>query len=111
MPTTVDTAVEGNMSPGVEKMLALQPWWAAVARQNRPMAGQGLVGKRWPMYGTKTIGTTQTAQMSIATLRPRLTLEPRFIRKPESQPPAIEPMLATVYMTISGYLTWLRPRP
>ena len=45
MPTTVETAVEGNMSVGVEKRLADQPWWAAAARAMRAMAGQALVGK------------------------------------------------------------------
>ena len=59
MPTTVEIAVEGNMSVGVEKRLADQPWWAAVARQKSPMAGQALLGKSVCMWGTSMIGVTQ----------------------------------------------------
>ena len=42
------------------------------------------------------MGSTQIAQMRSANLRPELTLWPCFMRKPESQPPAMEPMLAAV---------------
>ena len=72
MPTTVETAVEGNMSAGVEKRLALQPWWAAAARAMSRVAGQALEGKSWLMCGTKTTGRTQRAMMSMANLRPLL---------------------------------------
>src|ERR1700731_3107119 len=90
MPTTVETEVEGNMSVGVEKRLADQPWWAAVASAKRAMAGQALVGKSVCMCGTSMMGRTAKAQTVRANLRPALTLWPRFIQLPESQPPAME---------------------
>ena len=42
-----------------------------------------------------TIGTTASAQTSIAVLRPALTLQPRLISVDDSQPP---PMLPTSAM-------------
>src|SRR5882762_8444346 len=70
MPTTVETAVEGNMSVGVEKRLADQPWWAAAARAMIRVAGQALVGKMTLMCGTKMSGNTRRAIAAIANLRP-----------------------------------------
>src|SRR5258708_6185925 len=73
-PTTVEMAVEGNMSVGVEKRLADQPWWAAAARAKSATAGQALCGDMRPIIGTSMMGTTQTAQRSMAILRPPLVL-------------------------------------
>src|SRR6185312_87060 len=73
IPTTVEMLVEGNISPGVVKMLADQPWCAAVARQNKPIAGHALPGNMVCICGTAMIGTTQSAVSSIAVLRPKLT--------------------------------------
>src|ERR1039458_1393320 len=91
IPTTVETVVEGNMSVGGAKRLADQPWWAAVASEKSAIAGHGLVGKMTPKYGTKRMGTTSSAQMSRAYLRPALTVWARVMKKPESQPPPMEP--------------------
>src|ERR1700761_8294613 len=96
MPTTVLMAVEGNMSVGVEKRLADHPWWAAAASENNAIAGHGFVGNKSCMRGTRRIGTTASAQISMANLRPEFTLCPRFIRHPESQPPPMEPTLETL---------------
>src|SRR6185437_862517 len=96
IPTTVLIAVDGNMSVGVEKRLADHPWWAAAASENNAMAGQGFDGNIWCMRGTSRMGTTANAQISMANLRPELTLWPRFIRQPESQPPPMEPTLETL---------------
>ncbi len=92
-PTTVETAVDGNMSAGVDKRLALQPWWAEAASAISNVAGHALCGKRMPKCGTKTTGTTSRAHSSMVILRPKLTVCPRLMRKPESHPPATEPML------------------
>ena len=92
MPTTVETAVEGNMSVGVEKRLADQPWWAAAASAMTSVAGQALVGKRCAhVRERRRWAATQSAQRSRANLRPELTEWPRFMRQPESHPPAMEP--------------------
>src|ERR1035437_3901461 len=95
-PTTVETVVEGNMSVGVAKRFADHPWWAAVASENSAMAGHGLVVKMTPKYGTKRMGTTSSAQMSMADLRPALTVWPHWMIKPESQPPPMDPTVETL---------------
>src|SRR5581483_8371506 len=96
MPTTVLIAVDGTISVGVEKRFADHPWWAAAAREKRPIAGHGFAWKILCMCGTSRIGTTASAQISIANLRPEFTLCPRFMRHPDSHPPAIDPTLDTL---------------
>src|SRR5580704_4504014 len=91
IPTTVETAVEGNMSVGVEKRFADQPWCAAAASAMMSVAGHGLVGKTLLMCGTNTRGSASRAMLNMANLRPLLTVWPRFIRQPESEPPKIDP--------------------
>ena len=48
MPTTLEMAVEGNISVGVEKRLADQPWWAAAASAITNVAGQAFAGNSEP---------------------------------------------------------------
>src|ERR1700736_566531 len=94
-PTTVETAVEGNMSVGVENRLADQPWWAAAARAISATAGHALLGEIRPIMGTSMIGITLSAQTSRAILRPALVLKPCFMSWPDSHPPAMDPTLET----------------
>src|SRR2546426_687511 len=44
-----------------------------------------------PACGANAVGTIRSAMSSIAVLRARFAVHPRFIRPLESQPPAIEP--------------------
>ena len=90
MPTTEPTARRGNMSEAVVKMLADQPWWADVASPTRATATHRLEARE-----ANTIGTTHSAQMSIAVLRPAFTLQPRLMSDEDSQPPPMLPTSAT----------------
>src|SRR6185503_4797248 len=85
-PTTDPTARRGNMSEVSVKMLADQPWWAEAARATSPTATQRLEARE-----AKTIGTTATAQISIAVLRAAFTVHPRLMREEDSQPPPMLP--------------------
>src|SRR5829696_7693818 len=89
-PTTEPTAFRGNMSDAVVKRLADHPWCAAAATLIRATATHILLAP-----DAKTIGTTASAQMSIAIFRPALTVQPRLINVDDSQPPPMLPISAT----------------
>ncbi len=72
------------------KMLADQPWCAAAASATRATATH-----IEDALEVKTMGTTQSAQISMAVFRAALTLKPRRIREPKSQPPPTLPTDAT----------------
>ena len=78
------------MSEASVKRLADQPWCAAAARPTSATATQ-----RFDARDAKMIGTTASAQMSIAVLRARVTVQPRLISADESQPPPMLPTSAT----------------
>ena len=80
-------AWRGNMSDVRVNRFADQPWCAAAARPTSSTATQRLV-----TVDANTIGVTASAQMSIAILRARLTVQPRPMNHDDSQPP---PMLPT----------------
>src|SRR5205809_3439565 len=90
MPTTDPTAWRGNMSDVSVNTLADHPWCAAAARLISATAPHML---RTPE--AVTIGTTATAQTSMAVFRAAFTLQPRWISDDESQPPPTLPMSAT----------------
>ena len=89
MPTTEPTARRGNMSEAIVKMFALQPWCAAAARLTSATATQ-----RFEACAANMIGTTASAQTSIAILRDLFTDQPRLMSDPESHPPPILPTSA-----------------
>src|SRR5215471_7760523 len=89
MPTTDPTALRGNMSELVVKMLADHPWCAAAARPTKSTATQ-----TFDALAANTTGTTASAQISIAVLRARLIVKPRLIIDEDIQPPATLPMSA-----------------
>ena len=66
------------------------PWCAAVARLISATAAHMLF-----TLAAATIGTTASAQISIAVLRAALTLQPWRISGDDSQPPPTLPMSAT----------------
>src|SRR5678815_3450208 len=89
MPTTDPTARRGNISDVVVKRLHDQPWCAAAARPINETATQ-----RFDVCAANTIGTTASAQISIANFRPALIVHPRLISDDESQPPPMLPISA-----------------
>src|SRR5216117_2528369 len=88
-PTTDPTACRGNMSDDSVNRFADQPWCAAVARLISATADHIPCAR-----AAKTIGTTASAQPSIAVLRDALTLQPRRISVDDSQPPPTLPISA-----------------
>src|SRR2546423_1116853 len=88
-PTTDPIACGGNMSDASGNGLAAHPWCAAVA---------GLTGAPAPhMLWTRvanTMGTTASAQVSMAVLRAEFTLHPRRISVDDSHPPPTLPTSA-----------------
>ncbi len=58
-----------------------------------------------PARGASAVGTMTSAMRSIAVLRARFAVHPRFMNRLESHPPAIEPTSATRYTAISGSAT------
>src|SRR5262249_37795751 len=88
-PTTDPTAPAGNMSETSVNILADQPWCAAAASPMSKTATHRLV-----TFDAATIGTTSTAQISIAVFRARLIVQPRRIREEDSQPPPTLPTSA-----------------
>src|SRR2546421_10661719 len=91
MPTTELTALRGTVSEASVNRLAEKPWCAAAARPINRTADHRLV-----TLEAKMIGTTATAHINIAVLRPALTVQPCRINREETQPPPILPMLAMV---------------
>src|SRR5438270_9301626 len=91
IPTTEATARRGNISEAVVKMLHDQPWWAAVASPMSATAGQSPLTRE-----TNITGTTHRAQINIAVLRARFTVQPRLIKVEESHPPATLPTSAAI---------------
>src|SRR5689334_14355521 len=89
IPTTDPTALRGNMSDVVVKRLHDHPWCAAAARPISTTATQS-----FDVCAAKTIGTTASAQINIAALRPPLMVQPRLISDDESQPPPTLPTSA-----------------
>src|SRR5262245_32950809 len=89
MPTTDPTARRGNISDVVVNRLHDQPWCAAAASPINKTAIQ-----RFDVCAANTIGTTASAQIIIANLRPALMVQPRLISDDESQPPPMLPMSA-----------------
>src|SRR6516225_2173953 len=87
-PTTEPTACFGNMSDASVNTLADQPWCAAAAMPTSITATHSCRA-----YAASGIGTTASAQTSMAVLRDRLTVHPRLIKDEDSHPP---PMLPTV---------------
>src|SRR3954463_12286988 len=86
MPITEPTALRGNMSDGSVYRFADQAWCAAVARLMIATASH-----RLSTYCAKKIGVTATALISMVVLRAALIVQPRSIRREDSQPPRIEP--------------------
>ena len=72
-------------------MLHDHPWWAAVANAMIVTAGHNPF-----TCETNNTGTTHSAQISIALLRARFTLQPRFRRLEESHPPPTLPKSAAI---------------
>src|SRR6185295_7674489 len=66
---------------------------------------------RFEVCAAKTIGTTASAQINIASFRPALMVQPRLISDDESQPPPMLPMSASRYTTTSGQPKSFKPRP
>src|SRR5688500_3678683 len=89
-PTTDPTAWRGNVSDASVQRFADHPWCAAAASPTSATATQSSVAD-----DASEIGTTASAQTSMAVLRPALMLQPRLINVDESQPP---PMLPTSAM-------------
>ncbi len=87
MPMIEATACFGNMSETVVKRFADHAWCAAPASPMSSTAGQS------PTLVTIQIGSTQHAKINIPVLRARVTVQPRLVRKPVTQPPK---MLNTV---------------
>src|SRR6516164_469951 len=88
-PTTEPTAGFGNMSDASVNTLQDQPWCAAAAMPTSITAIHSC--RAYAARGR--IGTTASAQTSIAVLRERFTLHPRLMSDDDSHPP---PMLPTV---------------
>src|SRR5580698_6251692 len=86
IPTTDATTLPGNISEAVVKRLQENPWWPAAAT---PIIRTAV--HKDATLGTKIIGTTQSAQTSIANFRLALTVFPLRISDDESQPPATLP--------------------
>src|ERR1700691_6313694 len=86
IPTTEATTVVGNMSDDRVKRLQEKPWCAAAARPITRTAPHIDA-----ILGAKTIGTTQTAQISIASLRLAFTVLPWRIKYEGAHPPAPRP--------------------
>ena len=89
-PTTEPTAARGNVSDVSVYKLALQPWWAAVAKQSSKTVSQRLP----PVNMMPMTGSAERAQMSIEVLRARVRSQPFLTKNDESQPPPIEPISA-----------------
>src|SRR2546425_4446599 len=106
IPTTDPTAARGNMSLASVYTLADQAWCAAAATLTIATAAHML-----PARGANAVGTIRSAIASIAVLRARFTVQPRWIRRLESQPPPTEPTSATRYTTISGGVSWASRMP
>ena len=106
MPTTEAIARRGNMSEVSVNTLADQPWCPAVASPISATASHRLSAR-----AAKTIGTTASAQTSIAPLRARLTLQPRLMSRPASQPPVMLPTSAATKIAINGSPSSSRLRP
>ena len=89
-PTTEPTARFGNMSEASVKMLADHPWCAG--------GGQADQRDRGPQRSTPSArrrsARTHSAQISIAVLRAAFTVQPRLMKRDESQPPPMLPMSA-----------------
>ena len=83
-PTTEPTACRGNMSDTSVKRFADQPWCAAAATPMSVTATQRSLAP-----DAKTIGTTASAQTSIAVLRPALT-RPAALDERRRQPAAAD---------------------
>src|SRR5258705_13223265 len=90
IPEIDATADRGNMSLASVYMFADQAWGAAAATLTISTAVHML-----PACGANAVGTIRSAMSSIAVLRARFAVQPRFMRPLESQPPAIEPTSAT----------------
>jgi hypothetical protein len=90
MPTTEPTARRGNMSLGSVIRLADHHWCAAAATPTIITAAHSPC-----IAGAKIVGTIANAAMSSVILRPLFTVEPRRMKKPDSQPPPTEPMSAS----------------
>src|SRR5258706_13101388 len=91
MPMTDPTALRGNMSDGRVNRLADQPWWAAAASEINPTATH-----RFEALAANMTGAAHNAQTNIAVLRARLTDQPNFINRLDSQPPPMLPTSATM---------------
>src|SRR5262245_1190898 len=74
IPTTEPTACFGNMSEVIVKIFADQPWCAAAAMPINITATH-----KFEVIDANTIGTTASAQISMAVLRLLLMLQPRLI--------------------------------
>src|SRR5690348_9260944 len=85
-PVTEPTTRFGNISPVRLKRFADHAWWAEAARVIR-MAAVHLPCAN----AANATGKTQAAQRSIVTFLALFVDQPRFIRIPASQPPAILP--------------------
>src|SRR5206468_11990913 len=90
VPGIEATAEGGTMTPAGVYTLAVHPWCAAAAALTIGTAVHML-----PACGANAVGTSTSAMSSIAVLRARFAVHPRFMRPLESQPPAIEPTSAT----------------
>lgn len=73
MPTTEPTACFGNISEAIVKIFADQPWCAAAAMPIKTTAVQ-----RFEVIEAKMIGTTASAQTSIAAFLDLLIVQPRL---------------------------------
>src|SRR5689334_14382968 len=106
MPTTDPTACRGNMSDVVVNRLHDQPWCAAAAKPINTTAIH-----TFEVCAANTIGTTASAQINIASLRPALMVQPRLISDDESQPPPMLPTSAMRYTITIGNPKSFNPRP
>ena len=89
-PTTEPTARRGKVSETSVKMLADKPWCAAAASAISATATHTL-----EVRVANTMGSTASAQISIAVLRARLTVQPRLMNADDSHPPPMLPTSAT----------------
>src|ERR1700678_3569718 len=94
IPTTDATTVVGNMSDDRVNRLQENPWCAAAASPITRTAPHIDA-----ILGAKTMGVTQTAQISIANLRLALTVFPCRIMDEEAHPPATLPASAIKKIT------------
>src|SRR5580692_1087534 len=89
IPTTEATTVVGNISDDKVNRLQEKPWCAAAASPITRTAPHIDA-----ILGAKTMGVTQTAQISIAIFRLAFTVFPRRIKDEEAHPPATLPASA-----------------